>query len=203
MKNLKTLVLVGLLAASLAGCKKKDGGGSGDSLGVPECDEYLTRMDACAKKLGDKGGEQLTKMANMMRGSWKDDVKDADKKSAMPGACKGAIKDMAKQMPDCDWGVAAAPANPPPAGGSGEGAMNGGTQPAGGDLPAECKDYQAAIEKLSKCDKLPQATRDALKQSYEQTSAAWASVPAEGRAALGTACKAAADAVNQSAAACN
>jgi hypothetical protein len=72
-----------------------------------------------------------------------------------------------------------------------------------GDLPAECAEYQAAIDALAKCDKLPQATRDALKQSYDQTSAAWANVPAEGKAALGTACKSAADAVKQSAAACN
>ncbi len=74
-------------------------------------------------------------------------------------------------------------------------------KPAGA-LPAECDEYKAAIESLSTCEKLPQATRDALKQSYEQTSAAWASVPAEGRAALGTSCKAATDAVKQSAAAC-
>jgi hypothetical protein len=72
-----------------------------------------------------------------------------------------------------------------------------------GDLPAECGEYKAAIDALAKCEKLPQATRDALKQSYDQTSTAWASVPAEGKAALGTACKAAADAVKQSAAACN
>ena len=77
------------------------------------------------------------------------------------------------------------------------------TETKAGDLPAECNDYKAAIEALAKCDKLPQATRDALKQSYDQTSAAWASVPAEGKAALGTACKSAADAVKQSAAACN
>ena len=77
------------------------------------------------------------------------------------------------------------------------------TEAKAGDLPAECNDYKAAIEALAKCDKLPQATRDALKQSYDQTSAAWASVPAEGKAALGTACKSAADAVKQSAAACN
>ena len=78
------------------------------------------------------------------------------------------------------------------------------TTPAtAGDLPAECGEYKAAIEALAKCDKLPQATRDALKQSYEQTSAAWATVPAEGKAALGTACKSAADAVKQSATACN
>ncbi len=102
-----------------------------------------------------------------------------------------------------DTGAGAAGSGTPPAGGSGGGAMNGGTAPASGELPTECKDYQAAIEALSKCDKLPQATRDALKQSFEQTSAAWASVPAEGRAALGTACKAASDAVKQSATACN
>lgn len=78
------------------------------------------------------------------------------------------------------------------------------TKPAAtGALPAECDEYKAAIDALAKCDKLPQATRDALKQSYDQTSAAWASVPAEGKAALGTACKSAADAVKQSAAACN
>lgn len=74
---------------------------------------------------------------------------------------------------------------------------------AAADLPAECADYKAAIDALAKCDKLPQATRDALKQSYDQTSTAWATVPAEGKAALGTACKSAADAVKQSAAACN
>ncbi len=195
MKNqLKTMVLAVALVASIAACKKKDGGG--DSLGVPECDDYLAKMDACAKKLGDKGGEGLTKMANMMRGSWKDDVKDAEKKSAMPMVCRGAIKDMKKQMPDCDWGAGSEPAA----------AAAGSAAPAaaaGGDLPAECGEYKAAIEALSKCDKLPQATRDALKQSFEQTSAAWGNVPAEGRAALGTACKSASDAVKQSAAACN
>ena len=85
------------------------------------------------------------------------------------------------------------------AAGSGEAPAAAG----GGDLPAECGEYKAAIEALAKCDKLPQQTRDALKQSYEQTSTAWASVPAEGKAALATACKSAADAVKQSAAACN
>jgi hypothetical protein len=201
MKNqLKTMMLAALLVSSIAACGKKGGGGAG--IGVAECDEYLTRMDACAKKLGEKkGGEQLTKMANMMRDSWTKDVKDEEMKKAMPDACKTAIKDMAKQMPDCDWGVAA-PAAEGSAAAAPEGSAAAPTE-GGGDLPAECGEYKAAIEELAKCDKLPQATRDALKQSYEQTSAAWASVPAEGRAALGTACKSAADAVKQSAAACN
>lgn len=71
---------------------------------------------------------------------------------------------------------------------------------AAADLPTECAEYKASIDKLATCDKLPQATRDALKQSYEQSSTAWASTPAEGRASLGTSCKSATDAVKQAAA---
>ena len=207
MKNLtKTMVLAVLLAGSITACGKKKDGGGGGATGVAECDDYLSKMAACAKKMEGKGGEQLTKMADMMAKSWAEDVKNEEMKKAMPDACKKAVKDMAKQMPDCDWGVKAD--EPPAAGGSaapteGSAAAAPAGGGGGGDLPAECNDYKAAIEALAKCDKLPQATRDALKQSYEQTSAAWANIPAEGKAALGTACKSAADAVKQSAAACN
>ena len=75
----------------------------------------------------------------------------------------------------------------------------GAAPAAGGDLPKECQDYKAAIEKLASCDKLPQASRDALKQAYDQASAGWANLPAESKAGLATACKAGADAVMQSA----
>jgi len=71
---------------------------------------------------------------------------------------------------------------------------------ATGELPAECAEYKASIEKLASCDKLPQATRDALKQAFDQAAGAWASVPAEGKAAQGTACKTAVEAVKQAAA---
>lgn len=73
---------------------------------------------------------------------------------------------------------------------------------AAGDLPKECADYKAAVDKLATCEQLPAETRESLKKAYEQTSAAWANVPAEGKAALATACKSATDAVNQSAANC-
>src|SRR5215216_5216914 len=103
----KTIALVILLAASGAACKKKAGDGGGGGVGVPECDDYLTRMDGCAKKMAGKGGEQLTKMANMMRKACKEDVGNAEKKKAMPAGCVTAVKDMQKQMPECDWGIAA------------------------------------------------------------------------------------------------
>src|SRR5215467_5537172 len=47
---------------------------------------------------------------------------------------------------------------------------------AAANLPAECNDYKAAVDKLASCDKLPAASRDALKQSYETLSKTWANV---------------------------
>jgi len=70
---------------------------------------------------------------------------------------------------------------------------------AAGNLPAECNDYKAAIDKLASCDKMPQQARDALKQAYDQASTGWANLPAEAKANLATACKAGADAVTTSA----
>lgn len=76
------------------------------------------------------------------------------------------------------------------------------TPTAAADLPAECAEYKAAIEKIRTCDKVPQQQRDALKQAYDTSSSAWANVPAEGKAGLATSCKSATDAIKASAAAC-
>ena len=196
-----------LAAVSIAsfGCKKK--GGAGEAMA--KMSEFKDKMCACKdKKCADEVQDSMNKWSAENAKNAGDKAEKPDEKTMKEmqevGTKYGEC--MAKAMGGGDT------ATPPPAG---DGSAAGSAAPAGdgsaaaapaaggGDLPTECKDYQAAIEKLSKCDKLPQATRDALKQSYEQTSAAWASVPAEGRAALGTACKSAADAVNQSAAACN
>jgi hypothetical protein len=76
-------------------------------------------------------------------------------------------------------------------------------QPAAtGDIPAECNEYKAGIEKLASCDKLPPETKETLKKAYEQAAAGWANVPAEGKAAVASACKSGADALKQAAAAC-
>ena len=104
---MKNLILVCALSATsvLAACSKKDGGGGGggDTLGVPECDAYLDKMAACAKKSDKTTGEQLTKMRDMMAGAWKDSVKDPEQKKEMPKMCTTAIADMKKQFPTCDW----------------------------------------------------------------------------------------------------
>jgi len=73
---------------------------------------------------------------------------------------------------------------------------------AAANLPAECSDYKASIDKLTSCDKLPQASRDALKTSFDTQSKAWANIPADETAkkTLVDGCKTANDAVKTAAA---
>ena len=163
-------------------------------------DKVQADMTKWSEEMAKKGGDKDAKpdeatMKKMSEASSK--YADCMTKAMSAGAAGDTAGSAA---PAGDTAGSAAPAGDT----AGSAAPAGDTAAAGGgDLPQECKDYQAAIEALAKCDKLPQATRDALKKSYEQTSAAWASVPAEGKAALSTACKSAADAVKQSTAACN
>ena len=113
------------------------------------------------------------------------------------GADKGAAKTEEKMGGDMKKDDTAKPADPAAAKPDDKGAAS--APAAAGDLPKECADYKAAIDKLASCDKMPQQARDALKQAYDQASAGWANLPAESKAGLATACKAGADAVMQSA----
>jgi hypothetical protein len=72
-------------------------------------------------------------------------------------------------------------------------------------LPPDCLDYLRAIEKLADCDKLPQASKDALKTSAQSMVDSWkdaSSMPPEAQKAMADACRQAADAVNQTSDVC-
>lgn len=65
------------------------------------------------------------------------------------------------------------------------------TTPIAG-LPPECAEYQATIEKIAACDKLPAASRDMLKQSFETAAKAWVGVdklPEAAKTSLVNSCK--------------
>jgi len=61
----------------------------------------------------------------------------------------------------------------------------------------DCDAWGQAVMKLASCDKLPQASRDALQQAYEQLQQTWAVMPPDQRATLAEACKQATEAVRQ------
>lgn len=72
-------------------------------------------------------------------------------------------------------------------------------EPTSTSLPPECEAYHAAIKRLAACDKMPQQSRDALINAWDEASAGWVNLPPEAYANLATACKAGAEAVTQSA----
>jgi hypothetical protein len=125
------------------------------------------------------------------------------------GGCKkkegdaGKVDDKAMAKPD-DKAMAkpddkmAAPAAGSAAAAAPAGSAAAVVVPAG--LPQECKDYQAAIAKLATCDKLPDATKTAMKSAFDASSAAWAqlaSLPAEQKSMIVDGCKVSLDGVNQ------
>jgi hypothetical protein len=69
------------------------------------------------------------------------------------------------------------------------------------DIP-ECEDYRLGIVNLAKCDAIPNETRKAMVDAWNEVVGQWKDLPPEGRAAAVTGCKAAADAVKQAADAC-
>ncbi len=211
--NKISIVFVAALSLAAFGCKKKGG----------DCDKAINNMMEVSKADMSKMPGMDDKMMDKMKGiamqhckddKWPDDVmkcmSDAKAMADADACTKKMPKDMndkmSKDMMAAMTGGAGAAPPPPPSGGSDMG--SGGAAPAGsgaaaagggGDLPKECADYKAAIEKLASCDKMPQQARDALKQAYDQASSGWANLPAEAKAGLATACKAGADAVMQSA----
>jgi hypothetical protein len=78
--------------------------------------------------------------------------------------------------------------------GSGRGSGSGG-----GDIPKECDDWKAMVDKLMGCDKMPEPQRKIMKDAYDQASALWPTMPAASKAQLATSCKAGADAIMSSA----
>jgi hypothetical protein len=64
-----------------------------------------------------------------------------------------------------------------------------------GELPAECNEYSAAMEKLTSCTSIPPTVRDALKQSYDGAQKLWATMTPESKAMIAKACKGGADSV--------
>jgi hypothetical protein len=177
MKNLTIAFLATASLFAVGACKKKGGGDAGEAAEM-------------AAKAGDKK-EAKTDEATMKK------MTEVGQKY---GECMTAAMSAAPAGDTAPAGGSADGSAAAPAGGSADGSAAAPTGASTG-IP-ECDEYKAAIDKLASCEAIPEATRKTMKDAFDQASGAWASLPAEGKAAAATGCKAAADATKQAAAAC-
>ncbi len=206
MKNLTIAFIATASLFAVGGCKKKGGGDAGEA--VAKMTEFKDEMCKCKDKAcADKVQESMTKWSTEMA------AKAGDKKEPAKAdeATMKKMTEVGQQYGECmTKAMSAGAETPPPAGSDGSAAAPAGSgsdtaaAPAAGGSTGipECDEYKAAIDKLASCDAIPEATRKTMKDAFDQASGAWASLPAEGKAAAATGCKAAADATKQAAAAC-
>jgi len=203
MKKISIAFAAALALASFAGCKKK--GGAGEAMA--KMSEFKDKMCKCSDKAcADKVTDEMTKWSQEM-------AKNADKDTKVSEEDTKKMQEVTEEFTKCATKAMTAGAGAPPAGDKPAGDKPAGDKPADTAAPAagntgiaECDEYRAEVEKLAKCDKIPQQARDAMKQGFDSASAAWkdlASAPKEAKDAAASACKSGTDAVKQALAACN
>jgi hypothetical protein len=63
---------------------------SGDKVGVAECDDYLTRMEACLSKLPAAAKAQYESAFEQTRKQWREAAANPQTKAALAQGCKAA-----------------------------------------------------------------------------------------------------------------
>jgi hypothetical protein len=121
------------------------------------------------------------------------------------GACKGKSED--KSAAGSGSGSAAAKAGGFGSGasssaagsGSGSGSAKAAGSAASNEIPKECDDWKAMVDKLVACEKMPEPQRKIMKDAYDQAATLWPTMPPATKSQLATSCKAGAEAIMSSA----
>jgi hypothetical protein len=196
----KTLLLV-VAALALSGCGKKGSEAKGDcatsvanavSLSAEEFKKQGV-TDATVAKIRDSS------ITRCKEDKWTNEIlkclADAKKADDVAKCQQMMSKEQSDNMAKAIAGAMGTQPEPPPDTGSGSGSGSGSAPAPSGDiagLPPECAEYRSFIEKLATCEKMPQASRDALKQSYDAMASGWKDLdklPPEAKASLVSSCK--------------
>ena len=84
----------------------KSGGGSADSVGVPACDEFLTKYEKCiSSKVPEAARASMKTSLDTMRKSWKQAASNPASKAALEQGCKQSLETtkQATQAYGCEW----------------------------------------------------------------------------------------------------
>jgi hypothetical protein len=109
---LMVALLCGLLFFANCGGAKTDNTAatnstsSGDSVGVPECDEYIKKYEACVNtKIPDAQRGTFKSSLDTLRKSWKDAAANPQSKAGLATGCKAALDQAKTSMASfgCAW----------------------------------------------------------------------------------------------------
>jgi hypothetical protein len=114
-KRFGALPVLAVVVMALLACKKNKEGektegtsaaASGDAVGVPECDEYLTKYEKCVtEKVPEAARPQLKQSVETMRTSWKQAASNPVAKASLAQGCKQALETAKTAMGayGCTW----------------------------------------------------------------------------------------------------
>jgi ABC-type uncharacterized transport system auxiliary subunit len=79
---------------------------SGDKIGVPECDDFIAKYDACvSSKVPEMARAQYKSAIDQWRAQWKKLAENPDTKATLAAACKDAAEKQAAALKPfgCSW----------------------------------------------------------------------------------------------------
>ena len=79
---------------------------SGEKIGVPECDDFITKYDACVSdKVPESSRAQFKSAVDQWRSSWKKLADNPSTKGTLAAACKQAAaqQEAALKQYGCSW----------------------------------------------------------------------------------------------------
>ena len=68
---------------------------SGEKIGIPECDEFIAKYEACTNKVPEIARAQYKSAVERWRSEWKKAAADPTTKGTLAGACKQAAEQQA------------------------------------------------------------------------------------------------------------
>jgi hypothetical protein len=92
--------------ATMATPAKETTASSGEKIGVPECDDFITKYDACvSSKVPEAARAQYKSAVDQWRSSWKKLADNPATKGSLAAACKQAAaqQEAALKQYGCTW----------------------------------------------------------------------------------------------------
>lgn len=74
-----------------------------ERVGVPECDDFLTKYEACVASMPAASQGAVKDSIGQMRSAWKAAASDASSKAMLAQTCKDTTASMKASMPNCKF----------------------------------------------------------------------------------------------------